>query len=95
MERRSSGKRRGGLDALREFLRKPAVRNERTLAEARKPLKEAEAIDVEILGRRIENEHRQLAHVAKQFRLVVAAQRCSETGGVDGFVAVLKDLSGA
>jgi hypothetical protein len=83
-----------GLDAIKEFLRKPGAQNEKTLAEARKLLKEAEALDAEIRSRNIENQHRQLAFLAKQLRIVIELQRFLETGSVEGLLAVLKDLGG-
>lgn len=84
-----------GINALREHLKKAGVQNESTLAEIRKTLKEAEALDSQIVARQIENEHRKLALLAKQLRLVIAAQRFTESGSVDAFLSVLDELGNA
>ena len=84
-----------GLNAIKEYLRKPGAQNEKTLAEAHKLLKEAEALDAEIRSRHIESQHRQLAYLAKQLRMVIEIQRFLETGSVEGLISVLKDLGGA
>jgi len=84
-----------GLDAIKEYLRKPGAQNEKTLAEAHKLLKEAEALDADVRTRHIESQHRQLAYLAKQLRMVIEIQRFLETGSVEGLIAVLKDLGGA
>lgn len=84
-----------GINALREHLRKAGVQNESILAEIRKTLKEAEALDSQIVARQIENEHRKLALLAKQLRLVLAAQRYTESGSIDAFLSVLDELGAA
>lgn len=83
-----------GLNAIREHLKKQGVANEKSLAEVRKLLKEAEAIDAEISARAIETEHRRFALVAKQLRLALEMQRYLETGDVEGMLNVLKELGG-
>lgn len=47
---------------------------------------------LETAQKRTENQHRQLALLAKQLRLVLVAQQYLETGGVEGLLATLKDL---
>jgi hypothetical protein len=47
---------------------------------------------VETARRRTENQHRQLALLAKKLRLVIQAQLYAETGSVDGLMVVLSDL---
>jgi hypothetical protein len=84
-----------GLNAIKDMLRKPGAQNEKTLAEAHKLIKEAEALDAEIHNRHIEGQHRQLAYVAKQLRLIISLQRYLDTGSVEGLLATLKDLGGA
>lgn len=84
-----------GLDAIREQMRKGKVQNEKTLAEVQKLLKEAEEIDAQIAALRIESEHRRLAFVAKELRIVLEVQRYFESGSIDGLLAVLKDLGSA
>ncbi|MTI43106.1 ORF6N domain-containing protein [Roseibium hamelinense] len=83
-----------GLNAVKAHLRKQGVQNEKTLAEIQKLLKEAEAIDAEVTAKHIENDHRRLAYLAKQLRIVIEVQRYMENGSVDGLLAVLKDLGG-
>ena len=58
-----------------------------------KLLKEAEALDAEIEARSIEAEHRKLAYLAKQLRVVIALQSFVEHGEKEDLMAVLKDLS--
>lgn len=81
-----------GLASLKEYLRKAGVQNEKTLAEVRKLLAEAEAVEAETALRTTENQHRQLALLAKQLRLVLVAQQYLERGSVEDLLAVLKDL---
>lgn len=84
-----------GIQAIKDLLRKTGVQNEKTLAEAHKLLKEAEALDAEIRNKQIEGQHRQLAYVAKQLRIIIEIQRFLETGSVEGLLATLKDLGTA
>jgi hypothetical protein len=82
-----------GLNAIKEIFRKQGVQNEKTLAEAHKLFKEAEAIDADIRSRHIDDQHRQLAYLAKQLRMVIEIQRYLDTGTVEGLLGVLKDLA--
>ena len=81
-----------GLNSIKEHLKKAGVQNEHSLAEVRKLLAEAEALDVATTGRHIENRHRELALVAKQLRFATTLQQHLETGSVEDLLAVLKDL---
>lgn len=81
-----------GLKGLKAFLKQPGVRNEKSLAEVRKIIAEAENLDAATAGKRTENRHRELALLAKQLRLVLEAQNYVETGSVDGLLQVLSDL---
>jgi hypothetical protein len=81
-----------GLRSIKEYLTRAGVQNEKTLAEVRKLLAEADALEAETAQKRTENRHRQLALLAKQLRLVLVAQQYLETGGVEGLLATLKDL---
>lgn len=81
-----------GLKALKEFLKKAGVNNEKTLAEVRRIMAEAENIETETTRKKTENKHRELALLAKKLRLVIQAQAYAETGSVDGLMAVLHDL---
>jgi len=84
-----------GLASLKDYLRKAGVQNEKTLAEVRKLLAEAEAVEAETALRATENQHRQLALLAKQLRLVLVAQQYLERGSVENLLTVLKDLERA
>lgn len=84
-----------GLRSIKEYLKKAGVQNEKTLAEVRKLLAEADSVEAETAQRVTENQHRQLALLAKQLRLVLVAQQYLERGGVEDLLAVLKDLEGA
>ena len=81
-----------GLRSIKEYLKRAGVQNEKTLAEVRKLLAEADALEAETAQKRTENQHRQLALLAKQLRLVLVAQQYLETGGVEGLLATLKEL---
>ena len=81
-----------GLRSLKDYLKRAGIQNEKTLAEVRKLLAEADALEAETAQKRTENQHRQLALLAKQLRLVLVAQQYLETGGVEGLLATLKDL---
>lgn len=81
-----------GLRSIKEYLKRAGLQNEKTLAEVRKLLAEADALEAETAQKRTENQHRQLALLAKQLRLVLVAQQYLETGGVEGLLATLKDL---
>lgn len=81
-----------GLRSIKAYLKRAGVQNEKTLAEVRKLLAEADALEAETAQKRTENQHRQLALLAKQLRLVLVAQQYLETGGVEGLLATLKDL---
>jgi hypothetical protein len=84
-----------GLEAIKAYLRRPGVQNEKTLAEVQKLLAEADALAAETAVKVTENQHRQLALLAKQLRLVLVAQQYLETGSVDALLATLQDLERA
>lgn len=81
-----------GLRSLKDYLKKAGINNEKTLAEVRRIMAEAEAIEVTAARQRTENQHRQLALLAKKLRLVIQAQSYAETGSIDGLMVVLSDL---
>lgn len=81
-----------GLKAIKEHLKKQGFENEKTAAEVRKLLKEADLLDAEIMAKGIETEHRRLALVAKQLRVVLEMQRYMETGSAESLLALLKEL---
>jgi hypothetical protein len=84
-----------GLHAIKAYLRRPGVQNEKALAEVQKLLAEADALAAETAVKVTENQHRQLALLAKQLRLVLVAQQYLETGSVDALLATLQDLERA
>lgn len=84
-----------GLNAIKEHIKKAGVQNEKTLAEVRKLLAEADALEAETFGKHTENQHRQLALLAKQLRIALEAQRYLETGSIEGLLSVLKDMERA
>jgi hypothetical protein len=53
---------------------------------------EAENLEVETARKRTENQHRQLALLAKKLKLLIQAQRYAETGSIEGLMVVLSDL---
>jgi len=79
----------------KDYLKKAGINNEKTLAEVRRIMAEAENIETETVRKRTENQHRQLALLAKKLRLVIQAQAYAETGSIDGLMAVLQDLEAA
>ena len=81
-----------GLNAIKEHLKKTGVQNEKTLAEVRKLLAEADSLEADTIGKHTQNQHRQLALLAKKLRLALEAQRYLETGSVEGLMSVLKDM---
>jgi hypothetical protein len=83
-----------GLKAIKDHLKKQGFENQKTAAEVQKLLKEAELLGAEITAKGIETEHRRLALVAKQLRVVLEIQRYMETGSADSLLSVLKELGG-
>lgn len=81
-----------GLNTLKQYLKKVGITNERTLAEVRRIMAEAESIEVDAVRKRTETQHRQLALLAKKLRLVIQAQHYAETGSIEGLMVVLSDL---
>jgi len=81
-----------GLKSLKEYIKRAGINNEKTLAEVRRIMAEAEGIEVETSRKRTENQHRQLALLAKKIRLVIQAQHYAETGSIEGLMVVLSDL---
>ncbi len=84
-----------GLQSLKDYLKTAGINNEKTLAEVRRIMAEAESIETDAVKKRTENQHRQLALMAKKLRLVIQAQAYAETGSADGLMAVLADLEKA
>lgn len=82
----------GGLQSLKDHLRKAGIQNEKTLAEVRKLIAEAEGIDADTALKDVETRHRELALFAKQLRLILTAQKCLESGSVEEMLAILREL---
>lgn len=81
-----------GLNSLKDYIKRVGISNEKTLAEVRRMMAEAEGIEVETAKKRTENQHRQLALLAKKLRLLIQAQHYAETGSLEGLMGVLSDL---
>ena len=81
-----------GLRSLKDYLKRAGIQNEKTLAEVRKLMAEAESLEVGSAGKRTENEAKKLALLARKLRLVLEAQQFAETGSVEGLLQVLKDF---
>jgi hypothetical protein len=84
-----------GLNHIKERLKKPGVENEKTLAEVRKLLAEADDIEAGAASKRADNEHKQFALLAKKLRLIIVAQRAMENGDDNALLNVLKELGDA
>lgn len=84
-----------GLAALKAKLDQPGLQNEKLNAEIGKLLADAEAQEALIGGRKIDNQHRRLALIAKQLRLIIELHRYVEKGDIDLLLAVLKDIGDA
>ena len=82
-----------GLSSLKEYLKRPGTQNEKTLAEVRKLIAEADEIEVSTSRKRTQNESQQLALLAQKLRLILEAQYYAETGSVERFLGFLKDFS--
>lgn len=82
-----------GLEALKDHLRSTGIQNEKSLAEIKKILAEVEVIHAESRKSDIDNRHHELALLAKQLRMILAAQKFAETGALDTLDAVLRELS--
>jgi phage regulator Rha-like protein len=75
-----------GLDAIKDHLKATGIQNEKSIAEIRKILAEAETVDATTQRTAVDTRHLELA-------LLLAAQRYVETGAVEALDAVLRDLS--
>ena len=84
-----------GLSSLKAYLKKQGVVNDKTTAEIRKLMAEAEDIEVSTSRRRVENEGRHLALLAMKLRLILEAQHYAETGGTERFLGFLREFSNA
>ena len=82
-----------GLKSIKDYLQKVGISNEKTLAEVRRIMAEAESIEVDTARKRTDNQHRQFALMAKKLRLVIQAQQYAETGSTEGLMVALADLS--
>lgn len=80
------------VKGLKELLKKPSLENEKAVAEIRKLMAEAESIEVVTDGKRIENEERQLALLARKLNLIHQAQHFAQTGQTEGFMNLLGEL---
>jgi ORF6N domain len=84
-----------GLKSLKDYLKQAGISNEKTLAEVRRIMVEADGIEIDTARKKTENKHRQLALLAKKIKLVIQAQHYAETGSIEGLMMVLSDLERA
>lgn len=82
-----------GLGYLKERLKKGGLENEKTLAEIRNILTQAEKTATEADAQQIENAHRRMALLAKELKLILGAQHFLQTGEPGGLLETLEDLS--
>lgn len=82
-----------GLGYLKARLKKGEIENEKTLAEIRSILTQAEKTATEADAQHIENAHRRMALLAKELKLILGAQTYLQTGEAEGLMATLEDLA--
>lgn len=82
-----------GLKSIKDYLKRAGISNEKTLAEVRRIMAEAESIEVDVARKRTENQHRQFALLAKKLKLVIQAQHYAETGSAEGLMIALSELA--
>ena len=82
-----------GINSLTEYLKRPRLQNEKTLAEIRKLTAEAEAIDIETASKRTADQKEQLQLLATKLELILKAQRYAGIEGTETFLNRLADFS--
>lgn len=84
-----------GVGFVKEWLKKPGAGNDKIAAEVAKLIAEHDAIRGETPGTSAEARMKLLAATARELRFVLAAERARETGDVEEFMQVLKELGDA
>lgn len=84
-----------GFGFVKSWLKKPGAGNDRLAAEVAKLIAEHDAIRGETPAASAEARMKQLAATARELRFVLAAERARETGDVQEFMAVLRELGDA
>ena len=84
-----------GVGFVKEWLKKPGAGNDKIAAEVAKLIAEHDAIRGDTPGTSAEARMKLLAATARELRFVLAAERARETGDVDEFMQVLKELGDA
>lgn len=82
-----------GLGYLKARLKRGEIENEKTLAEIRSILTQAEKTSTEAEAQHIENAHRRMALLAKELQLILGAKMYLQTGETEGLMATLEDLA--
>ena len=84
-----------GVGFVKQWLKKPGAGNDKIAAEIAKLIAEHDAIRGETPSAGAEARMKLLAATARELRFVLSAERAKETGNIDEFMQVLKELSGA
>lgn len=84
-----------GLGFVKEWLKKPGAGNDKIAAEVVKLIAEHDAIRGSTPSASAEARMKQLAATARELRFVLSAERARETGDIDEFMQVLKELGDA
>ncbi|WP_050601550.1 ORF6N domain-containing protein [Qipengyuania citrea] len=84
-----------GVGFVKEWLKKPGAGNDKIAAEIAKLIAEHDAIRGATPSASAEARMKLLAATARELRFVLAAERARETGDVEEFMQVLKELGDA
>lgn len=84
-----------GVGFVKEWLKKPGAGNDKIAAEIAKLIAEHDAIRGQTPSAGAEARMKLLAATARELRFVLSAERAKETGNIDEFMQVLKELSEA
>ncbi len=84
-----------GVGFVKEWLKKPGAGNDKIAAEIAKLIAEHDAIRGETPSAGAEARMKLLAATARELRFVLSAERAKETGNIDEFMQVLKELGDA
>ena len=84
-----------GVGFVKQWLKKPGAGNDKIAAEIAKLIAEHDAIRGETPSASAEARMKLLAATARELRFVLSAERAKETGNIDEFMQVLKELGEA
>ncbi len=83
------------INSLKALLKKPNMANEKTAADIRKLMAEADNIEADTQGKKIKNEERRMALLASKLNLMLQAQHFAQTGQTEGFLSLLSEFDQA